>query len=92
MTPSLKAGLLALSRAWRAVRLAIGPPREWRPGPCYARLRASYQRATGERLTLPGETGNWPERGAPFDGYDGEGNLLGADAWAEQKRMREGHA
>ena len=90
------------------------------------RSQAGLQRATGERLRLPGEepsvpflkrlnpeqrdqfrvgmdsirqrfdsrmgVGNWPERGAPFDEYDGEGHLLGADAWAEQKRMREGHA
>ena len=55
MTPNLKAGLLALARAWRSVRVSVRMPA------CAARNYAHL----------------WPDRGAPFDPYDGEGRLLG---------------
>ena len=56
MTPNLKAGLLALARAWRAAPVSVRPMPAC-AAPHYAHL--------------------WPDRGAPFDGFDGEGRLMG---------------
>jgi hypothetical protein len=55
MTANLKAGLLALARAWRAAPVSVRMPA------CAARNYGHL----------------WPDRGAPFDGFDGEGRLLG---------------
>ena len=56
MTPNLKAGLLALARAWRAAPVSV------RPMPACAAKNYGHL---------------YPDRGAPFDGFDGEGRLLG---------------
>jgi hypothetical protein len=71
-----------------------GVRRDLRRGPCYLEMRASAERVYGD-LSLPGEpcdarmrrAGDWPDRGSPFDEYDGEGHLHGFDR-AEHIEMR----